>query len=108
MMMMARTSLDFSSTFQLRPHPTTIIIIPSPSFPFSLTNIPNHHYTPTPSFITNIIINIIFHHTFANDDDDPLHHHKYFQSKEAEQEDLDGEDKEGRNPSYFNIPVSTT
>jgi len=107
MMMMARTSLDFSSAFQLRPHPKTIIIIPSPSFPFSLTNIPNHHYTPTSSFITNIIIIIIFHQTFANDDD-PLHHHKYFHSKEAEEEDLDGEDKEGRNPSYFNIPVSTT
>ncbi|ESW27383.1 hypothetical protein PHAVU_003G197100 [Phaseolus vulgaris] len=60
---MARTTLDFSSTFQ-RPHPTAIIM-PSPSFPLSLTVHNHHHYplkAPTPSFIRNIIIIIIHQH----------------------------------------------
>ncbi|CAL5198297.1 unnamed protein product [Lathyrus oleraceus] len=84
---MARTTLDFSSTFQ-RLHPTPIIIIPSSS----LTKNPNHHhYTPTSFFITNIII---FHHTFL--DHDHKSHSKLTQEQQAQEEDY--EDKEG-NPS---------
>ncbi|TKY55162.1 hypothetical protein E2542_SST19576 [Spatholobus suberectus] len=84
---MARTTLDFSSTFQ-RPHPTAIIM-PSPSLPFSLTVHNHHHYplkAPTPySFIRNIII-IIIHQPFASDADHHLHHHKHH-SKQAQEED---------------------
>ncbi|KAL5064693.1 hypothetical protein RYX36_026430 [Vicia faba] len=81
---MARTTLDFSSTFQ-RLHPTPIIIIPSSS----LTKNPNnHHYSPTSFFITNIII---FHHTFLYHDDHK-NHSKLTQEQQAQE---DYKDKEG-------------
>ena len=114
---MARTTLDFSSTFQ-RPHPTAIIM-PSSSFPFSLTIHNHHHYplkAPTPSFIRNIIITI--HQPFAHDH---LHHHKHHspQGQEQAQEEAEDEydkDKGGgearslmfmRKP-YFRIIASAT
>ncbi|RDX96837.1 hypothetical protein CR513_20462, partial [Mucuna pruriens] len=84
---MARTTLDFSSTFQ-RPHPTAIIM-PSPSMPFSLTVHNHHHYplkAPTPaSFIRNIII-IIIHQPFAHAHahDHHLHHHKHHSEQDDE------------------------
>ncbi|KAG5039525.1 hypothetical protein JHK82_011683 [Glycine max] len=86
---MARTTLDFSSTFQ-RPHPTAIIM-PSPSLPFSLI-VHNHHHhyplkAPTPySFITNIIIPQPFAPDAA-DDDHHLHHHKHHTAQAPEEDD---------------------
>nr|KYP33480.1 hypothetical protein KK1_045662 [Cajanus cajan] len=80
---MARTTLDFSSTFQ-RPNPTAIIM-PSPSLPFFSHN--HHHYplkAPTPSFIRNIII-IIIHQPFPHAHHH--HHHLHHHSKQAQEED---------------------
>ncbi|OIW00345.1 hypothetical protein TanjilG_27596 [Lupinus angustifolius] len=98
-MMMARTTLDFSSTFQR--HDPTAIIIPSP---FSFTLLHKHHHYPfnAPttsyySFITNIIIHQLFSHNHLH-----LHHKNHFSHRtQAQEEDEDNKDKEGKDAGFL-------
>nr|KYP32405.1 hypothetical protein KK1_046931 [Cajanus cajan] len=78
---MTQTTLDFSSTFQR--HHTRAIIMPSSSFPLSLTLHRHHHYPLNSLFIIN---NIIIHQTLIHNKD-PFSHTKQGHQQAQEEGD---------------------